>query len=468
MAKTVTVKKGDTLSQILKDAGVASYGSSSTWDIVAQASNLSSPNLIHPGNKIVIPDSVLGGGGTPAPALTSAPATAPATTPAPAPATSQELTNYLNEQQQKLQELQDYDPFGGDVEGAIDEKMEAITGGVEAPEAPDYTEMFQRLREEYNLDSLEQGINEYKNLIRQEENLLMQQRNDIREGQVRMGVIEGRVDKATRDRMEMINWYKSNAQFLSDMANSAYSYIQMVMNLEQLDYQTAKERYDTNFNQRLSIYNAIVQEAREERNWQYQLMMDQQKLASTNLTMYMDLISKGQISWNSLSTAEQTQIHKMEVQAGLPIGFMSTIKMAPGANILSTTTRTDPSGNTYADILVQKPDGSIEVQHKLLGKTKVSSGGGGGGSPTYSQQQEASKRTVLSEIAQGMEAEKGKDNKVSPTTYNANKAYWMSKGYSAKEFDDQFKGYVNKTHYQNIDTGVWKGLQYDIPSNYIY
>lgn len=386
MAKTVTVKSGDTLSQILKDAGVSSYGSSSTWDVVAKASGLSSPHKIWAGNKITIPDSVLGtsGGGTTT-------QSAPTSAPEPDLTSSEDLTDYLNEQQQKMADLTDpdYDPFDGDIEGSIDEVIEEISGGEEMPEAPNYTDMFKRLREEYGLDALEQGINEYKNLIRQEENLLMQQRNDIRGGLTSMGVIEGRIDQATRDRMEMINWYKSNAQFLADMANSAYGYIEMVMNFEQLDYETAKERYDTNFNQRLKVYESIKQEAREERDFQYQLMMDQQKLALTNLTMYMDLISKGQLSWDDMSTAERTQMHKLEVQAGLPMGFLSRVRMEAGANIISTTTRTDPSGNVYVDMLIQQPDGSIKVESKLTGRTRVPSSGGGGGGGSTSSTSEA-------------------------------------------------------------------------------
>jgi hypothetical protein len=161
------------------------------------------------------------------------------------------------------------------------------------------------------------------------------------------------------------------------MANSAYSYIEMVMNLEQMDYETAKERYDTNFNQRLQIYESIKQEAQYERDYQYRMMMDQQKLASTNLTMYMDLISKGQMFWSHLSSAQQAQIHKLEVQAGLPMGFLSNVKMQAGANILSTTSRVAQDGSTYVDILYIDPDsGKVETRSEYTGKTRIASSGG--------------------------------------------------------------------------------------------
>jgi hypothetical protein len=463
MAKTITVKKGDTLSQILKDAGVSSYGSRSTWNTVAKASGIADPNKIWAGNKVVIPDTLLGKSSS------SSTSKAPTSTsaPKPAPATSKELKDYLNEQQTKLQELEDYDPFGGDMEGTIDEAMEEISGGAEMPEAPKYMEMFEKMREEHGLDTLEQGLNQYKDLIRQEQNLLRQQRNDIRGGQTRMGVIEGRVDQATRDRMEMIDDYQRQAQFLADGINSAYSWIQLQMDITQLDYETTKEQYDSEFQKRFSLYETIKQEAREERNWKYQLMKDAEARASTHLSMVMDLISKGQTTWDSLSTAQRTQIHKMEVQAGIPMGFMSTVKMQAGANILSTTSRVDGSGNTYVDMLVQQPDGSIKVESKYTGKTRIPSSGGSSG-PSYSERKDVAQRQDLSKITQGLEAGSGSDGYVSPTTYNANKSYWMSQGYSAKEFDEQFSNYVNPRHYKNIDTGVWSGTQYRISSDYIY
>lgn len=470
----VTVKKGDSVSQILKNLGVSSYGQKSSWDAVAQANKLNSKYTIYAGQKLVIPDTLLGGG-----ASTQAPAPTPTPTPTPTtavpqntPATSAEMTEYLNKQQEELNALKDFDPFEGEAPAEKIEGFAEETLGMEgeAPIAPKYEETFQKLRTDMGLDNVEASINEYKNMIREQENLLMQQRNTERGKTQRLGVIEGRIDQATRDRQEQISWLSSNVSYLTDVANSAYTYINMIMNFKQMDYNTAKEAYDSEFNKRMAIYESLVSEAKEERNFQLALKQEQQKTASAQLSMYADMISSGQMRWGDMSESEQLAIHKLEVQAGLPVGFTSRIKIPEGSKIQSVTQRTDPSGNVIADIIYVDPyTGAVSVKHQTLGKTKVASSGGGGGSPTYSQQQEASKRTVLSEIAQGMEAEKGlKDNKVSPTTYNANKAYWMSKGYSAKEFDDQFKGYVNKTHYQNIDTGVWKGLQYDIPSSYIY
>ena len=91
------------------------------------------------------------------------------------------------------------------------------------------------------------------------------------------------------------------------------------------------------------------------------------------------MISSGQMRWGDMSESEQLAIHKLEVQAGLPVGFTSRIKIPEGSKIQSVTQRTDPSGNVIADIIYVDPyTGAVSVKHQTLGKTKVASSGGGG------------------------------------------------------------------------------------------
>lgn len=375
----VTVKKGDSVSQILKNLGVSSYGQKSSWDAVAQANKLNSKYTIYAGQKLVIPDTLLGGG-----ASTQAPAPTPTPTPTTAvpqntPATSAEMTEYLNQQQKELDALKDFDPFEGEAPAEKIEGFAEETLGMEgeAPIAPKYEETFQKLRTDMGLDNVEASINEYKQMIREQENLLMQQRNTERGKTQRLGVIEGRIDQATRDRQEQISWLSSNVSYLTDVANSAYTYINMIMNFKQMDYNTAKEAYDSEFNKRMAVYDSLVEQARDERDFKMALRQEQQKTASAQLSMYADMITSGQMRWSDMSETEQLAIHKLEVQAGLPVGFTSRIKIPVGSTIKSITNRTDASGNVIADIIYVDPyTGAIRVEHQTLGKTKVASSGG--------------------------------------------------------------------------------------------
>lgn len=275
-----------------------------------------------------------------------------------------EMTSYLNQYQTNLNSLEDYDPLeGGSVDKFMEEKL-GMTG--QMPEAPKYVDMYKEMREQYGVDQLEQSMNWYKDMIRREELLLNQQKNYAREQPVRLGVIEGRVDKATRDRQEQMQWYSNELARVSDMAQSAYGQIQMIMNLTQMDYETAKDTYQTEFNNRMNVYKTIVDEFNANRAF-----------ASTQWSMMASYISKGQTSWDKFTPDQKAQVAKWEAQMGIPIGFMSTLQMEAGANIISTTQRVDPKGGTYVDIIYKDTDGSIKTKSMYTGQTKVASGGGG-------------------------------------------------------------------------------------------
>lgn len=376
---TVTVKSGDSVSQILKNLGVSTYGSKSSWDAVAQANSLNSKYTIYSGQKLIIPDSLLGKTSTTSISTPTATTAVPQNTPA----NSAELAEYLNKNQEELNALENFDPFDGEASAEKIEGFAQDTLGMEgeAPVAPKFEETFQKLRVDMGLDSVESSINEYKNMIREQENLLMQQRNTERGKTQRLGVIEGRIDQATRDRQEQISWLSSNVAYLTDVANSAYTYINMIMQFKQMDYNTAKEAYDSEFNKRMTVYESLVEQARDERDFKMALRQEQQKTASAQLSMYADMITSGQMRWSDMSEAEQLAIHKLEVQAGLPVGFTSKIRIPEGSTIKSITNRTDPYGNVIADIIYVDPyTGAVTVKHQTLGKTKVASSGGGSSS----------------------------------------------------------------------------------------
>lgn len=366
------------ISQMLKDAGNPDYKNPAMWDYVRKLNKLDSRYTVYGSKQYQIPTVGLKSLNS---TSSTAPSVAPTSTaPAKTPANSTELKEYLNDWQTQKNTLENYDAFGEDaptgedIDNFAEDKL-GMEG--EAPVAPKFEETFNKLREDMGLDSIEAGINEYKNMIREQENLLMQQKNSERGKTVRMGVIEGRVDQATRDRQEQISWLASNVSYLTDVANSAYNLINMTMQFKQMDYQTAKEAYDSEFSKRLSIRQSILDEQRDERDFKYQMMKDQQAVAQTQLSMFAEMITKGQMSWDKMSTDEQLAIHKLEVQSGLGVGFLSKVQIPKDSTIKSISNRTDPSGNTWADILYVDPvTGATEVKHELLGKTKVSGGGG--------------------------------------------------------------------------------------------
>lgn len=363
-----------------------------------------------------------------------------------------EMTSYLNNYQTNLNSMQGYDPLE---DGSVDKFMEEELGMTgKPPEAPKYVDMYKDMREQFGVTELEQSMAWYKDMIRREELLLNQQKNYMREQPVRLGVIEGRVDKATRDRQEQVQWYSNELSRVSDMAQGAYTQIQMIMQLTQMDYETAKDSYQTEFNTRMSVYKAVTDQFNADRAF-----------ASTQWSMMASYISKGQMTWDSMSKDQKAQITKYETMMGLPVGFMSNLKMEAGANVIATSTRVDPNGNTYSDIIYKDASGATKVQHVLLGRTKTSGGGGGG--LTYAQQKELYEASVFEKtksefnnafekgykvVDTGYQTQqqpvKGADGKVAPATYKELRAEWVQKNLDGEKFDELYaQKYVNESHW---------------------
>lgn len=312
-----------------------------------------------------------------------------------------ETTSYLNEYQSNLNSLQGYDPLE---DGSVDKFMEenlGMTGSM--PEAPKYVDMYKDMKEQFGVDELEQSMNWYKDMIRREELLLNQQKNYQREQPVRLGVIEGRVDKATRDRQEQMQWYGNELSRVSDMAQSAYGQIQMIMQLTQMDYETAKDTYQTEFNNRMSVYKTLSDQFNADRAF-----------ASTQWSMMASYISKGQTSWDKFTPEQKAQIAKYEVQMGMPIGFMSKLQMEAGANIISTTQRVAQNGSTYTDIVYKDLDGAIKTKSVYTGKTRIASSGGGSSSTGDLYKQAISQLESLEKSGQMLAYRSGTDNEQMP------------------------------------------------------
>lgn len=363
-----------------------------------------------------------------------------------------EVTQYLNTTQTTLNELGTYDPLeSGSVDKFMEEQL-GMTGTM--PEAPKYVDMYKDMREQFGVDQLEQSMNWYKDMIRREELLLNQQKNYMREQPVRLGVIEGRVDKATRDRQEQMQWYGNELSRVSDMVQGAYNQINMIMQFTQMDYETAKEQYQTEFNTRMSVYKAVADQYNADRAF-----------ASTQWSMMASYISKGQITWDKMSPDTKAQVAKYEAQMGLPIGFMSKLQMEAGANIISSTQRVDARGRTYVDMIYQDTDGQTKVKSIYTGQTKVSSGSSGGGL-TYAEQKDLYKQQFLQSnidsfdkafngykvVDTGYQTQqqpvRGKDGFVSPVTYKELRSEWTKKNLDGAKFDEMFaQKYVNPTHW---------------------
>lgn len=312
------------------------------------------------------------------PASTSAPTATPAVAK---PASSNDVPDYLKNYQQTYNDLQKElsKPFKTD-EQIQQEVEKAIKPDSALPEVPNLVDLFKSMREEYGVNDLEQQIGELK-AMEDEAYAIWRQRNNFAENQqVRMGVISGRQGEIAKQQQEQLDFLGRQIQRKSDQVQGAYTLISTIMDLTQTDYNNALNRYNTELDQKLKVYQ-LTQEAKQQQlsnkmtllDIEYKEVQRQEEIARANLEIYMNLMLEGNLDYKSLDANTKMQLDKMAIQAGLGSGFMSKIKVNDKIITSAITNRTAPDGTEYVDIVRQRSDGSLYTTSVATGKVMIAS-----------------------------------------------------------------------------------------------
>lgn len=315
------------------------------------------------------------------------------------------------------------------------------------PEAPNFEKTFEEMRQKYGVDDLESTIND---LDAQEQDLRAQLRintNAELGKPVAMNVIEGRVGEQERNFMERIDFVQRQKSRAINELQAANSTIENMMSFRKMDYDVAKAQYDTQFSQNIQLFNTIKGVAEFEATQEERA----QDNARSNAQIIYNSIKDGTTDMATVDDKTRTQINSLELKAGLPQGFFQNLSVQkPDAKVLSTTTR-ETGGMKYADVIFQNPDGSISTQNIKLGAAKT---GGSGSAPKMTESELA--RAARSEIASQLNTRTGEDGYVAPADYRKARSAWVSKGFSAKDFDESFANeYANPSHYEDYGVSLF-------------
>lgn len=297
-----------------------------------------------------------------------------------------------------------------------DELKASLKPSTELPTLINRNAEYTKLREEYKVGDLETLVQDLK---AQEAEIVANNRQLTRNQKgkpVAMSVIGGRVSEAeaaANERLDVIGREKARAV---DELNTNYMIIDKYVTNMGLDYNDAVNRYDTEFKQNLDIYNTIT--AREDKA--RDAFESDRAAANANLVTMVNLVKSGNLDLSSMSDTDKLNLTKLEVQAGLPIGFMSSITMDKDANVLFTNTN-----NGVTQIGFKNADGTVSV--KSYG-TKTSGGG------TEAERIQTAKSDMYTRLS-GSVNDYGH---VDPGTYNTNKQLWIAAGLDPKAYDAQF------------------------------
>lgn len=394
MADTYSVQSGDTLSGIYKDLGYSSWQDLYTANKTTIGSN---PSLIYPGQKLTYYKApATTSTGTTTTSTVKAPSAIPdAVKPVAKPASSSEVLPYLQNYQKALKSAREAlkSPFAGMTDEQIKQRIEEeITPEGGLPDVPDMTDLFQQMREDYGVMSLEKQVNDLK-AMEDEAYARLRERKMYEESQpARLGVIAGRQTEIQRQEQENIDFISRQIQRNVDQLNTAYGVIDTMMNLTQMDYDNAVRRYETEFNQKMQIYDMFRQEKADIRqtkmdrlSLEMQNVQKKEEQARANLEIYTNLMMEGNLDYKSASPQMKLKLDQLAIKSGLGKSFFKNIKFQD--KILMTNTRTGPDGMVYADVIRQDSNGRLYTESVSTGRQYMasrSSGGSGGRSSSSS------------------------------------------------------------------------------------
>ncbi len=254
-------------------------------------------------------------------------------------------------------------------EQAFAEAQKSFAPSTKAPEAPDFTKQYKALLDTTGVTGLETTLNELKS---QQKLITDQEKARIAaEGEkpVAMNVIAGRQSEEARQAQLRLDPIVRQIEEISNQLTTKYNVVNNLMEYSKLDYASAVDRYDTQFTQNLNLFNTVKGIMDDEKD-EVERAEDN---ARANLQIIYNNISAGGSDPSSFTADQKANVTKLELQAGLPVGFYSSLQSKnPKSDILSTTTR-DSGGQKYADVIMKNADGSLSVKTVSLGKTNSGS-----------------------------------------------------------------------------------------------
>lgn len=362
------IKKGDTLS------GIAKMQGTTISEIMKLNPSITNPNLIYAGKTLSLP-SVAGNSGAP---------------------TDYSQVNTVEQANEIINKNQDQDIANGEKEleppvkngysssgelsvpevpkTTITDIKTAIEPTTDKPETINLTDKYGEFRTKYGVGDLETSLNDLNAQLAEVRAVKKARIDAEKKKSVAMNVISGRISEVEAQENERIAALENSITNTTNQLNTKYNIINTMMSLTEKDYDNTVASYDKEMANNISMYNILRGVNEDEKN-------DEEKKidnARASAQIVYNSITGGNVDIKDLPETTKTLITKLEVQAGLPVGFYSTLKQQVGkADVVATYNWTGTDNKEYASVITKDPDtGELKTTNMVLGAAKKSTSSG--------------------------------------------------------------------------------------------
>ena len=408
-----TIKSGDTLSQIAQAQGTT------IEEIMKLNPQITNPNLIYAGKTLTLPTS----GGS---AMSNYSSINPISA-------ANDIINANQAKDAASANVGAEPATRKTVEDYMKEITEAIKPKTAAPAAPDYQATYEQYRTQYGLTDLENQLNSLK---AQEADLLAIKEKRVaaeREKPVATNIIEGRVSQVEREENERLAAIQRSIANVSNQLQTKYNIVDTLMKLKQMDYESAVSAYEKEMSNNIAFFNAARSISEEEKT-----EIEREKdNARANAQIILNTYTAQGITYDQLPETDKVTLTKLGVQSGLGADFFANVlKISADKGDFKIIVSSDETKAT----LIYKDGTTKTISTGLPAKEKAGEGLTDKENLTYMKQY----------MAAELEKTVGSDGYVSPTDWAIARKKWTTMTpYSATDFDDAFRGYVNPQHPQD-------------------
>lgn len=244
---------------------------------------------------------------------------------------------------------------------------------------PSAEEQFNAKRAELGIDPIESELKDLDTQLKQLDADYTSTLEDEEGRLVSMGTIRKRQSAQDLKYNRLKRDLMVERDSVANQLNQKYSVLDSMMKFANMDYERAQDAYNTQFNQTIQLTN-MLKGIEDTAKTDIERKVDN---ARANVQMMHSLLQSGNMNYDELDDTTKVSIYKMELQAGLPIGFTQYVTKEidkPFRHIGASFT--DASGNRVQPILVEDENGNLVSQNIIVGKAKYVGGGGGGGKGT--------------------------------------------------------------------------------------
>ena len=277
------------------------------------------------------------------------------------PSSQNEVTPFLNNFQQSAFAADSAVPTKT---RSMEQVKAMLTPDMAKPEQFSSVAEFNKLREDQGVAGLEEKNNDIKGQIDEVAAELRQQKTAQRGIGLTTDVVQGRIGEFERQASERMDYLGRQQARITDQLQTSYSVINMMMGFMEGDYNRASAAYNAEFSNNLKVYDIVRGEERDARS---DFESDRAN-ASANLTTYMNAVTSGSMSFDNLDSNQKLMINKLEIQSGMPVGFVSRLQMKPGDRMLQFNEKT-------GEALMVGANGKLEV-HQTGMRPSPSTGSG--------------------------------------------------------------------------------------------